>query len=258
MNVWDKLETVGWFAARPMFWPHMAELARRRLSPTRDTAQDMVLATQWATERAQPVGAALAAVGLPSESLPIFPAALLEEGAERAAQSAATMGGPGDVHLLYAATRLLEARRVVETGVAYGWSSLALLAGMDGRPDARLVSVDMPYPKMQNEAFVGIVVPDRLRKQWTLVREPDRNGLAKALMFLGGTIDICHYDSDKSYAGREYAFPLLWRALRPGGLFISDDIQDNFGFRNFAAQTGAPSAVTESDGKHVGLLRKPG
>ncbi|MFV0281806.1 MAG: hypothetical protein ACK5JM_13735, partial [Rhodoblastus sp.] len=69
------------------------------------------------------------------------------------------------------------ARRMVETGVAYGWSSLALLAASEDRPDSRLVSVDMPYPKMNNEAFVGIVVPERFHARWKLVRKPDRNGL---------------------------------------------------------------------------------
>ena len=48
----------------------------------------------------------------------------------------------------------------------------------------------------------------------------------------GGSIDLCHYDSDKSWWGRAYAF-LLWKALKPGGLFISDDIQDNMFFAEF-------------------------
>ena len=46
-------------------------------------------------------------------------------------------------------------------------------------------------------------------------------------------------------------------ALASGGLFISDDIQDNFGFRDFAARLGLTPAVVESSGKYVGLLRKP-
>src|SRR5262249_40277160 len=144
--------------------------------------------------------------------------------------SAVRMGGPGDVNLLYAAVKLSGAWRVVETGVAYGWSSLAILAALDGRDGARLVSVDMPYPKINNEAFVGIAVPERLRGRWRLIHAPDRHGLERAIAEAGGTIDLCHYDSDKSWWGRQYGFPLLWEALRPGGVFISDDVQDNMAF----------------------------
>lgn len=115
------------------------------------------------------------------------------------------MGGPGDINLLYAATILSRARRVVETGVAYGWSSLAILAAIHCQQGARLVSVDMAYPKMNNEAFVGIVVPERLRTSWEIIRGPDRTGIKKAIARAGGVIDLCHYDSDKSWGGTNMA-----------------------------------------------------
>ena len=72
-------------------------------------------------------------------------------------------GAPGGLDLLHVAVECSDARCVVETGVAYGWSSLAILSALVGRGGAHLVSVDMAYPKMNNESFVGIVVPDRLR-----------------------------------------------------------------------------------------------
>lgn len=182
--------------------------------------------------------------------------ALIAAGEARAAQARVTMGGPGDLDLIHRAILAIGAGRVVETGVAYGWSSLSALAALQVT-GGRLASVDMPYPKAGNEADVGIVVPSEWRDRWTLIREPDRNGVAKAIAHFGGTIDLAHFDSDKSYPGRMYAYPLLWNALRPGGLFISDDIQDNFGFRDFAASLGLPFAVTESDSKFVGIIAKP-
>lgn len=109
---------------------------------------------------------------------------------------------------------------------------------------------------MGNEEFVGIVVPEDYRKNWLLIREPDRRGLQKAIRAVGGQVDLCHYDSDKSWWGRAYGFPLMWQALRPGGLFVSDDIQDNFFFAEFAKSKSMPFAVTESQGKFVGLIRK--
>jgi predicted O-methyltransferase YrrM len=203
---------------------------------------------------------ALAAVGLVPErdaKIPRIPDELLEVARTLASGSRVQMGGAGDIDLLYAATLLSGATRVVETGVAYGWSSLAILAALEARSDGRLVSVDMPYPKMNNEDFVGIVVPESLRQQWELIREPDRNGLVKAIARFGGSIDLCHYDSDKSWYGRQFGYRLMWDALVPGGIFISDDIQDNFAFKEFVEARQLVFAVTEYEGKFVGIARKP-
>jgi predicted O-methyltransferase YrrM len=253
-----KLDTAMWFLQRPTHWRHAADIARRKWRPDHDGPAEASRARGWAAERAVPLVDVLATMGLatPETALPRLPASLIKEAQDRAARSLVKMGGAGDVNLLYAATILLGARRVVETGVAYGWSSLAILAAIDGQEGARLVSVDMPYPKMNNEAFVGIVVPDRFRRSWDLIREPDRPGLKKAIAKAGGTIDLCHYDSDKSWWGRQYGYPLLWAALRPGGIFISDDIQDNMAFADFAAEHQFSFSVTEYGGKYIGVIRK--
>jgi len=166
------------------------------------------------------------------------------------------MGGAGDLNLIYAAVRLCGARRAVETGVAHGWSSLAILAALAENGGGGLASVDMPYPKMHNEPFVGIVVPSGLRENWTLIRLPDRNGLKQAITRFEGSIDFAHYDSDKSYYGRKFAYPLIWQALAPGGVFISDDIQDNMRFAEFVAEKDISFAVTECAGRFVGICRK--
>lgn len=254
----EKLKTLLWFAKQPTFWPHAAALTQRKFSKNLDRPELRKAAANWASERAVPVEAALAAVGLDLQGreLPRIDRKILDEGAALAEQSNVRMGGAGDLDLLYAATCLINARSVIETGVAYGWSSLALLSAQADLDNARLISVDMPYPKMNNEEFVGIVIPDNLRKNWTLIREPDRNGIKKAISILNGTLDLAHYDSDKSYQGRNFGYPLLWNALREGGIFISDDIQDNMAFREFVSKEGAPFAVTESQGKYVGIVRK--
>ena len=56
---------------------------------------------------------------------------------------------------------------------------------------------------MDNEDNVGCVVHPLLRSNWTLIRKPDIIGLPFALKKLG-KIDLCHYDSDKSYRGRKW------------------------------------------------------
>lgn len=260
MSFIEKLRTARWFLARPSHWAQAVELAKRKFRPDYDNPELRAAAHEWAAAQAVPVPDALAAVGLITTSvaeIPRLSGDLLDAAESCAARSKVKMGGAGDINLLYAATVLSGAVRIVETGVAYGWSSLAILAALESRDDARLVSVDMPYPKMNNEDFVGIVVPERLRDKWELVREPDRNGLVKAIAQLGGSIDLCHYDSDKSWYGRQFGYRLMWEALRPGGVFISDDIQDNFAFREFVEPNRRVYAITGYEGKFVGIVRKP-
>ena len=157
--------------------------------------------------------------------------------------------------------RHVDARRVIETGVAYGWSSLALLLSMSGKPDAVLVSTDMPYVLRGGDAYVGCVVPESLRSGWVLLRYPDREGLPKALKRVP-EIDLSHYDSHKDYEARMWAYPILWDALRPGGIFISDDIGDDNGFRDFSEKNHLHAVVVanpDANGheRYVGILQKP-
>jgi len=251
----DKLRTAGWFGKRPSHWQHAMALARRKFLPDHDAPDLRAKAGAWATEQAVPISEALERLGIAGD-LSVLDATLISKATDQAAKSAVKMVGAGDLDLLWNAVRLTNARRVIETGVAYGWSSLAILDAMEQNGGGQLISVDMPYPKMRNEDFVGIVVPERLRAGWTLIRQPDRPGLETAIASFEGRIDLCHYDSDKSWWGRAYAFPLLWEALAPGGTFISDDIQDNMFFAEFAKSKNVPFAVTTSQGKFVGLIRK--
>jgi predicted O-methyltransferase YrrM len=147
------------------------------------------------------------------------------------------MGGPGDIELLYQIAVYLKAAHVIETGLAYGWSSLAILLAIQHRQQAHLISVDMPYPALGNERHVGSAVLESLHPYCTLIRRADRTGLPMAIAQLR-TIDMCHYDSDKSYEGRMWAYPRLWEALRDGGVFISDDVNDNQAFRDFCESLG--------------------
>ena len=69
------------------------------------------------------------------------------------------MGGAGHVDLLYHVCLHKRPDRIVETGVAYGWSSLAILLALEENGRGALVSIDRPYPGLDNDAFVGCVVP---------------------------------------------------------------------------------------------------
>lgn len=260
MGLKSKLRTLLWFAVRPTYWSHAVALGARKLKADKDTPDLRSGAGKWAAENAVDVDSAYAAIGLPSptESSKAGLAKIVTEGEVLASSALVSMGGPGAVEFLFGCALMMNAKNIVETGVAYGWSSLAFLSALDEIRSGRLASVDMPYPKAGNEPWVGVCVPERLRSRWTLIREPDRNGVLKAIATCGsGEIDIAHYDSDKSYWGRRWAYPIIWKALRAGGLFISDDIQDNWYFREFAEEVGLEPVVIEYLDKYVGCLRKP-
>ncbi|HEY9848476.1 MAG TPA: class I SAM-dependent methyltransferase [Leptolyngbyaceae cyanobacterium] len=170
------------------------------------------------------------------------------------------MGGAGNLELIYQISEYLQAKQVIETGVSYGWSSLALLMSLKNRQNSLLVSTDLPYLFENSEKYVGCVIPQELKHFWKLLPYADKEALPEALSLLP-TIDIAHYDSDKFYEGRLWAYPQLWEALRPGGIFISDDVHDDFAFRDFCNSINQEPLIVktplESGAKYVGLLTKP-
>jgi len=252
----NKFLIVIWYLLRPKFYPHFFHLIKRQFLSNHDTAEIRNKAHQWATENTIPYIDALKKLNLKGDVVGLH-SDLIKEGHKLAIKSSTKMGGSGHIHLLYDCVRLLKPQKVIETGVAYGWSTLAILKALSETSTGKLYSVDMPYPRKNNEKDVGIVVPQYLRKNWFLFRKPDRPGIIDAVNTASGEIDLCHYDSDKSWWGRHYAYPILWKSLKSKGLFISDDIQDNLYFSEFVKNKSLKYAVVEFEGKFIGLIRKP-
>jgi predicted O-methyltransferase YrrM len=259
-----KLQTLTWYLRRPSLYPELVHELRVEIGRPLGRGRE-ASAERWCAERAIDVAEAVELLtGSPMEYRvderfgPELTAARERVRQARAAHPGAIPpAGAGHLDALYWLAERARAQRVIETGVAYGYSSLALLLSLRGRPAARLVSTDMPLPRTTG-AYVGCAVAPELRAQWTLLTGLDRRVLPGALAELGD-IDLCHYDSDKTYDGRTWAYGLLWDALRPGGWFVSDDIGDNAAFRDFCQRVRIePVVVAESTGKHVGVLTKPG
>ncbi|MEX2375496.1 MAG: class I SAM-dependent methyltransferase [Dehalococcoidia bacterium] len=247
---------LGWLVLHPKHWVDIPSVIKQRLTRG-ERAENRALANEQCRERAVPVSTLTELV--PGFQLVAFDELYrpqVEEARSRCAASPVSMGGAADLSLIFSLAEAVAAVKVVETGVAYGWSSLALLSSLSRRPGSLLISVDRPYPGLKNDPYVGIAVPDEYRANWRLLRESDRRGIPQALE-LAGAPDICHYDSDKSYEGRMWGYRRLWNALRPGGLLVSDDISDNTAFLDFADRTGAPSSIVASGSKFVGVIVKP-
>lgn len=254
-----QLDQALWYVKRPHLYREAMRRVVRKLSfgqthsdSTRNEAQ------AWCEENCMETRTYLRQLRAEDEFSPIEELFQSEfaEAEKRADNCPLRMGGAANLDLLYYLAEYCRATRVVETGVAGGWSSLALLLSLTHRPGARLISTDMPYPGVDNDRFVGQVVPDRLRSGWTLIRLPDRDGLPKALNQTP-IIDMCHYDSDKSMEGRLWAYPRLWSAIRSGGVFVSDDVGDDVAFKQFAEEVGQTPVVIKFGNKYVGVLIKP-
>lgn len=255
MGILSKVKTVSWYLLRPKYYSEFYSLVRSRLfsNKNENTRQQSL---DWCRQLAVDTNEATRLLTGKSVSLTVdreFEAEF-EEAHKAEFTCPVKMGGAGNLDLVYQLCEFLEAREVVETGVAYGWSSLAILLSLQKR-NGHLRSVDMPYAKMGNDDFVGIVVPQKLRANWDLIRLPDSKGLKIALARTG-RLDLCHYDSDKTYAGRMFAYPLLWDKLRVGGIFMSDDIQDNLGFRDWCHKMKLQPIIIGMDGKYIGVIKK--
>lgn len=255
MGILSKLKTVSWYLLRPKYYREFFSLLRNRLlgNKKENTRQESI---EWCQKLEVDTNEAIRLLTGKPISLTIDKEfeAEFEEAHRAESTCPVKMGGAGNLDLVYHLCEFLEAREVVETGVAYGWSSLAILLSLQKRK-GHLRSVDMPYAKMGNDDFVGIVVPQKLRENWELIRLPDSKGL-KIALDKTRQLDLCHYDSDKTYAGRMFAYPLLWEKLRSGGIFMSDDIQDNLGFRDWCNKMKLQPVIIGMNGKYIGVIKK--
>jgi len=165
------------------------------------------------------------------------------------------MGGAGNIDLLSNLAKKKNYKKFLDCGVAAGWSSLAILDAIKDKKFNLLISNDMPYMFKNNHKKVGFLIPSELKKKWILFRMPDRLILKK--IFLNyGKFDLCHYDSDKTYFGRLWSYELIYKNLNKDGLLISDDINDNDAFIDFAKKIKKNFYVIKDSKNFVGVIIK--
>ena len=187
-----------------------------------------------------------------------FAAETRKRGAEILKTVPFDLGGGGDFRLLYWLVRLYGADVVVETGVAAGWTSQAILAAMRENGKGTLYSSDFPYFRIENpESYIGCVVEPSLRANWKLYLEGDAKALPKIAAAVP-KVDLFHYDSDKSWAGRDKAIALMREKLSPGGLILMDDILNNSWFRTYVEREKVPFTVVGNRVGVIGEFRRPG
>jgi predicted O-methyltransferase YrrM len=178
------------------------------------------------------------------------------------------MGGAAYLELSYAIVRLIRPAEVIETGVALGYSTAAILQALDDNETGQLSSVDLPVFAPGTTDYTADAVPKRLRDsvRWKLFLGPDRRVLPITVRRVG-QIDVLFYDSDKSYRGMRSTWALVWPHLRPGGILVADDIHTHDAFLDFSDEVGLEPVIVAKPKEHgvyrwsktyyVGLLKKP-
>ena len=165
-------------------------------------------------------------------------------------------GRDGLLRLAGALVRVLRPAVVVETGVARGYTSATILAVMEENNRGRLYSVDLPPLEVDKETFVGQVVPETLKRRWTLRLGPSRRILPQVVR-AAAPIDLFLHDSDHTYSSQLEEYRTAWPFLRSGGVVLSDDVT-NPAFIDFAAEVGVrPLLVHRRADSAYGLVKKP-
>lgn len=141
-------------------------------------------------------------------------------------------GDAGFVRAIWSLVHHLRAERVVETGVAHGFTSRFILEALESSRVGHLWSIDLPPLDLELRRQVGSAVPKNLLHRWTYIQGSSRRRLPELLIQLG-ELDLFVHDSLHSERNVRFELDLAWARLRPGGAIVVDDIDANWGFRSF-------------------------
>lgn len=153
---------------------------------------------------------------------------------------------------LYALTRLLRPRHIVETGVSSGVSSAHFLLGLGRNRTGRLHSIDLPTPQrgpvfgprdspvaLPPGRATGWAIPERLRRGWDLRIGPSQTLLPPLAARLD-RIDLFLHDSLHTPAHLTFELETILPRLSPGAVVLADNtVWTGRAFDRFAARLGA-------------------
>lgn len=154
----------------------------------------------------------------------------------------------------YILVRFIKPARIVETGVASGFSSTLMLKALELNNKGVLYSIDLPpkfmrksYRRMDNVTLppkkeVGWLVPKGLKKRWRLLLGDSKKVLPHLLSDLA-EIDMFLHDSEHTYNHMLFEYNQAWRHLRRGGILISDDVDWNDAFGDFVSVKRCPHTL---------------
>lgn len=158
---------------------------------------------------------------------------------------------------LYALCKIIQPEMVVETGVAYGLSSLYILQALHENNKGILHSIDYTFSPWQRKEMIGSAIPEFLRDRWRFVFGPSSEKLSKVLFNIG-KLDIFFHDSLHTYKNMKYEFDTVWPYIKSGGLLVSDDVANNNAFYDFCTSQKLESFILPQKlNSFLGIVKKP-
>ena len=134
-------------------------------------------------------------------------------------------GGGGNEALLFFLIRLIDAEKVLETGVEAGASSESIFKALRFKQNYMLYSSDLAL--ILKEHQVGKLVSDNYRVNWFLTRKGDKENIP--LIFQKEkNFDLIYYDSDKSYDAKKWFYDEIQKNHLPKILVFDDIDRDSF------------------------------
>ena len=157
---------------------------------------------------------------------------------------------------LYILCRLMKPKNIIETGVAYGLSSMYILKALEANQSGTLHSIDSVFRPWQNEDMIGAIIPKNLRKRWNLNLGRSSEKLQETFDKLDN-VDIFIHDSLHTYKNMTFEFECAERNLNDHGIIISDDVLDNDSFFNFTSKNKLENILIKvKDDSGLGLIIK--
>jgi predicted O-methyltransferase YrrM len=154
----------------------------------------------------------------------------------------------GTLTFLHAAVRLAKPSVVLETGVANGLSTEAILHALSTNVHGVLYSIDV-----RND--VGALVTDAGRWILRMVDTADPGSFERVISTLPD-IDLFFHDADHGYASQMREFRSIWPRLRPGGFLASDDVDASYAFIDFTEESGVRPMILIDRRKIMGAVIK--
>ena len=143
----------------------------------------------------------------------------------------------GRKSLMYMLVRRFRPRRVVETGVWFGFTSAQILQALvDNGDDGVLYSMEP-----------GFAIPAELTSRWKLTYGRSADVLPQLLDEIG-PIDMFFHDSEHTYENMMFEYRAAWPRLTPGGVLVSDDVDLTRVFEDFCAEIGVKAHVHSAYG----------
>ena len=141
---------------------------------------------------------------------------------------------------------------ILETGVAAGLSSRCILEAIKKNSKGILYSSDFPYFRLNNpEKYIGIMVPEELKKNWRLEILGDVKNIKKFKSEINHA-DIILYDSDKRYSGKINFFKSVNSLIKSNTIIVVDDLHNDSFFLEYVKEMKCKNwFIVESKRKHI-------